>query len=382
MPGQQQTAAPRIIMTIRQPTKSATSTTSKIFVLGGYGAVGKLIAIRLAKRYPGAVVVAGRDGEKARALSASIPGTTHAAIDAYNPDSYAPIFAPENKTRIVISCVELPPNNALAQEILAHGIHFTELTATYEAHEKILALQKVATEHNSSAIVGVGLMPGLSNIMAYDLSQYFDDIDRIEINLMLGLGDSHGLDAVKWTLRNLTSTYEVVKAGQPETVKSFTDPHKATFIDERKSRYFYRFDFSDQHMLTHSVKTKQISSRLAFDSRLATRSLGWLRKIGALSVIKDKHAEVAHKIMHAFPLGSDQWALQVEAHGSKGDKKQSRNLLARGHVEAAATAIIATYVVSRLYENKLPSGVHSVETVVDAKRIYSYARQNDIVILQ
>lgn len=367
-------------MTTRQPNKGATGPTPKIVIIGGYGAVGKLLSARLAKQYPGAVIIAGRDGEKAKALSDSIPATSHITIDAYDPRTYVPIFTPENHVRVVISCVELPANSALAQEVFAHGIHFTELTATYEAHKKIIALQKVATQHKSTAIVGVGLMPGLSNIMAYDLSQHFDDINRIEINLMLGLGDSHGLDAVKWTLRNFASRYEIVKAGQLDTVKSFTDPYKATLIDEKRPRRFYRFNFSDQHTLARSIKARQISSRLAFDSRLVTRSLGWLRKIGVLSLVKDKHANVAHKIMHTFPLGSDQWALQIEVHGLKENKRLSRKLLARGHAEADATAIIAAYVVSQLYENKLASGAHAIETVLSAKDMYTYARQNGIML--
>lgn len=355
-------------------------TTPKIVILGGYGAVGKLLAARLAEQYPGAVVIAGRDSKKAKTLSDSIPGASHITIDAEDPKTFVPIFAPENHIRVVISCVELPTNSTLAQEVLAHGIHFTELTATYEAHKKLLTLQKIATNHKSTALVGVGLMPGLSNIMAYDVARQLDVIDRIEINLMLGLGDSHGLDAVKWTLRNLASSYEIVKAGQLETVKSFTDAYKTTLTDEKQPRRFYRFDFSDQHMLNHSIQARQINSRLAFDSRLVTRSLGWLRKTGVLSLVQDKYAKVVRKIMHAFPLGSDQWALQVEAYGLKEGKRMVRKLLARGRAEGNATAIIAAYVVSRLYENKLAPGVHAIETVVDAKELYAYVRQRGIIV--
>lgn len=369
-------------MTVRQSAKKVIGATPKIIILGGYGAVGKLLAARLAKQYPGAIVIAGRDGKKAKVLSDSIPGTAYIAIDAYDPKTYIPIFAPENHVHVVISCVELPKNSILAKEVLAHGIHFTELTATYEAHKKLLALQKTAIQHKSTAIVGVGLMPGLSNIMAYDVAQQLDTIDRIEINLMLGLGDGHGLDAVKWTLRNLASSYEIVETDQLKTVKSFTDPYKATFIDEKKPRRFYRFDFSDQHMLNRSLQAGQISSRLAFDSRLVTRSLNWLRKTGVLSLVKDKHANVAYKIMRTFPLGTDQWALQVEVCGLKENKRVSHKLLARGCAEGNATAIIAAYVVSRLYENKLPPGVHAVETALDAKEVYAHARQRGIIVSQ
>lgn len=367
-------------MTSNFSKKVADNKIPKIIVLGGYGAVGKILVSRLSKQYPGAVIIAGRDGNKAKALSDRTPHTTYATIDGNKSNTYIPVLAPENNVRVVISCVELPAYSTLAQEVLARGIHFTELTATYDAHKRLLALDQIAKSHKSTAIVGVGLMPGLSNIMAYDISQRLDVVDRVEINLMLGLGDSHGLDAVKWTLRNFASRYESIKSGHIISVKSFTDAFATQLIDEKKLRHFYRFNFSDQHTLTHSIKANEIVSRMAFDSRLVTRSLGWLRRVGLLSLIKDKHAGVAHKMMHTLPLGSDQWALQVEAHGLSSKKEASHKVLARGRAEGDATAVIATYVVAKLYEDKLPHGVHAIEKYIEAEDVYRYARRNSIKI--
>lgn len=45
-----------------------------IFIVGGYGAVGRVIAIRLAEKFPGQVIVAGRNLEKAEALSQESEG--------------------------------------------------------------------------------------------------------------------------------------------------------------------------------------------------------------------------------------------------------------------------------------------------------------------
>lgn len=368
-------------MTSNFSKKVADNKIPKIIVLGGYGAVGKILVKRLSKQYPGAVIIAGRDGNKAKALSDRTPHTAYATIDGNKPNTYTPVLAPENNVRVVISCVELPADSTLAQDVLTRGIHFTALTATYDAHKRLLALDQIAKSHKSTAIVGVGLMPGLSNIMAYDISQRLDVVDRIEINLVLGLGDSHGLDAVKWTLRNFVSSYEFVKAGKIISVKSFTDPYATQLIDEKKPRRFYRFNFSDQHTLVNSMRANEIVSRLAFDSRLVTRSLGWFRKVGALSLIKDKHAGAAHRLMNTLPLGSDQWALQVEAYGLIGGEKVSRKVLARGRSEGDATAMIAAYVVAHLFEEALPYGVAAIEKCVEAEDVYRYARQNNIKII-
>jgi saccharopine dehydrogenase-like NADP-dependent oxidoreductase len=45
---------------------------SDVLIVGGYGVVGRCIAQHLAPRFPGRVLIAGRDAERAKALCSAL----------------------------------------------------------------------------------------------------------------------------------------------------------------------------------------------------------------------------------------------------------------------------------------------------------------------
>ena len=45
--------------------------------------------------------------------------------------------------------------------------------------------------------------------MAFDAPSEFDEITTVSINILLELGEAHGADAVRWTLRNFGASYDV-----------------------------------------------------------------------------------------------------------------------------------------------------------------------------
>jgi saccharopine dehydrogenase-like NADP-dependent oxidoreductase len=350
---------------------------SKIAVIGGYGSVGSLLCGLLSQEFPGSIVVAGPEIGKAEALAVALGnGAAALEIDAFNPDSYGKLFDRERNVKAVISCVELPAANTLAQDVLRSGTHFTELSATYTSHQRLMRLDPVAKRHGATAVVGVGLMPGLSNVMAFDAAAYLDKVKTVTINIMLGLGETHGADAVRWTLRNIGTAYDIAYHDTTKRVRSFTDPHKTTLLGERKPRSFYRFNFSDQHMLNHAIPSAHVDSRMAFDSRFVTGLLGSAGRLGLLSVVNERAAPAFKKLVDLFHMGTLAYALQVEAEGVKGGRPAKNIMLAKGEIEARVTATVAAYVGKLLYDGTLPAGVHPIEQVVQANDLYAYVEQH------
>lgn len=106
----------------------------KIIIIGGYGAVGSIQSQILAEQFPGKVVTAGRELQRGRQLAERLgSGVSALAVDVQDPRSYQSLFSPNVGAAIVVSCVELPSKSSLPQETLEHGIHYTELSATYRS---------------------------------------------------------------------------------------------------------------------------------------------------------------------------------------------------------------------------------------------------------
>ena len=206
-----------------EPSRTAETKRMKgsILVVGGYGEVGKVAARSLARSFPGDVVVAGRRIESARAFARATDGAVRA--------------------------LQLDINNLPAPE---------------------------------AYLAGVGLIPGLSGVLAGHLKQFVDRMDEVGSHVMLGSGDEHGIDAVRWMQDYMDRTYTVRTRNGLQPVRSLSSPKKVIFPGERRKRTTYRFDFADQHVIPESVGATGASTYLCFNSRVMTRSIRLLRVFG------------------------------------------------------------------------------------------------------
>ncbi|SEL81500.1 hypothetical protein SAMN04488688_10636 [Paenibacillus sp. cl141a] len=93
-----------------------------------------------------------------------------------------------------------------------------------------------------------------------------DVTKSVDISIMLGLGDRHGKAAVEWTVDNLLSTYQVMENHCLRTVASFSAGSSVPFGRKIGRKKVYRFPFSDQSTLSHTMGVSTVSTRLGFDS--------------------------------------------------------------------------------------------------------------------
>jgi saccharopine dehydrogenase (NAD+, L-lysine forming) len=327
--------------------------------VGGYGQVGQVVSSLLGARYPGAVIAAGRSYEKAQSFAALTGGSViprHLDLDVTGELEVA-----LDGVRLVVSCVERP-DAALAARSLERGIGYVEVGGSLDALERTLALNQVAIRSNAPAIASVGLIPGLSNLLAADLARRLEGgTHRIDIFFMLGLGDTHGVDAIRWMLERMHSPFFVLTPQGPQRVKPLSDPVVFRFPWEQQPRTAYRIDFADQHVLPETVGAAGASTRLCFDSRLVTRLLGSARRTGLLRFANRLSPAFVARVLDRLPFGEDRYALLVIAHGRRGRSVQGA---VSGRQEARATGLVTAYAAEAVLSGRVPTGVHHVEHVL------------------
>ncbi|MFG2089192.1 MULTISPECIES: saccharopine dehydrogenase [unclassified Spirillospora] len=279
----------------------------RVVVLGGYGAVGREVVAGLLGHVP-EVVAAGRDLAKARAVDGAIP----MRIDLRGDD------LDRIDADAVVMCAE-QENVRVAEAVLGRGVHYVDVSASHEVLSGIEELDGLATERKATAVLSVGLAPGVTNLLARE----FGGRD-VDIGVLVGSGE-HGPSAVDWTLDSLGELGESWRMRFPE-------PYGI--------RTVYRFPFSDQHTIPGRVRTG-----LCLDSRALTALLPRLVPFRDLAAVR--------AVFRRVRMGGDGFAVAVASGGSVrsfAGRRQSR-----------ATGLAAAMVVRRL--DGTPPGVRHIEDV-------------------
>ncbi|MBC9712488.1 saccharopine dehydrogenase NADP-binding domain-containing protein [Streptomyces sp. TRM66268-LWL] len=297
----------------------------RIVLIGGYGAVGREAAALLTRWYPGSVVVAGRNPR-------ALPGTSALRLDLDDP---ADLGRALDGADVVVLCVD-HDNAAVARACFERGIHYVDVSAD---HERLLAVERLhdlAVEHGASGVLSVGLAPGITNLLARQVTGH-----EVRIGVLLGSGEAHGPAALAWTLDGL--------AGMGR-------PWRMPFPAPYGRRKVYGFPFSDQYSLPRTSEAVDVRTGMCLDSRAMTAVLAAARLPGLarlLAAAPVRRALLA--LLGRVHLGSDGFAVTARSaydSASFTGRRQSRT-----------TGVVAALAVRELAS--LPPGVRHLDACVD-----------------
>ncbi len=164
----------------------------RVLVIGGYGNFGGRIARRLARDPAFAVIVAGRDLERAEAFSRSIRVPEGAAVSTRALDVTGAGWAKEFdalRPGLVIHAAGpfQAQRYAVAEAAIARGSHYVDLADSREFATGFCAeLDRVARSRGVLAVTGASTVPGLSAAVVDALGAAFSRIDSIECGISPG----------------------------------------------------------------------------------------------------------------------------------------------------------------------------------------------------
>ncbi|MFK0252649.1 saccharopine dehydrogenase family protein [Streptomyces sp. NPDC090445] len=311
----------------------------RILVVGGYGAVGATVADTLGDWFPGRIVVAGRDEAKALRLGG-------VRVDVTDPDGFRRTLDGLGDIAAVVMCVE-PPDAGIAHACLERGVHLVDVGATRRLLDGVGKLDGLAAGSGATAVLSVGVAPGLTNLLARRADEAVGGAERIDLTVLLGAGERHGADAVRWTVEHLAEP----AAARPLRVE----------LPGYGPRTAYAFPFSDQYTLPRTLGTAQVTTRLCLDSRALTPTLFALRRATRRPAVRQALTAVLRRV-HA---GGDGFAVRADAR--RGDRRAAYALT--GRAQSRVTGLVAAYVTRELLAGSLPAGVRHIEQLPALARI-------------
>ncbi|MFI2720771.1 saccharopine dehydrogenase NADP-binding domain-containing protein [Streptomyces collinus] len=320
--------------------KSGGAPAGRVLVVGGYGAVGAVVTATLAAWFPGRVVPGGRDEVKARRLGG-------VRVDVADPEGFVQALDELGDVAAVVLCVE-PPDAGIARTCLERGIDLVDIGATLRLLDAVADLHDVAVAADATAVLSVGVAPGLTNLLARRAHEAVGGAEHLDLTLLLGSGERHGGDAVRWTVEGLA---------EPVTARP-----RRTALPGYGTRTAHPFPFSDQHTLPRTLGVSEVTTRLCLDSRVLTAALFAARRTGLLRAAR--RPGVRRLMTGAFRrvhLGDDGFAIRAEAR--RGDRHATWSLTGRG--QSRITGLVAAYVTRELLTGAPPAGVRHIEQLPD-----------------
>ncbi|MER5493500.1 saccharopine dehydrogenase [Streptomyces sp. NPDC002490] len=312
----------------------------RILVPGGYGAVGEEVTATLERWFPGRVVPGGRSAERARRHGG-------VQVDVTDPRGFERVLDHLGDVAVVVLCVE-PPDASVARICLERGIHLVDVGADADLLAAVEGLRETAVHTRAAAVLSVGVAPGLTNLLARRAHEEVGGAERIDVTVLLGSGERHGADAVRWTVAHLAAP----TAGR----------RLRTSLPGFGRRTAHPFPFSDQHASARTLGVPRVTTRLCLDSRLLTALLFGARATGLLRLAaRPGPGRLLTSLFGRVHPGGDAFAVRVDAH--RGGRRVGYAV--RGHRQSRFTALVAAHTARHLLHAPWPLGVVHLDEIAE-----------------
>jgi hypothetical protein len=216
----------------------------RVLVIGGRGFLGQRVVAALSSR-PGVEVVAG---------------TRHGGNDVTVDLSDPATFSVMERFDIVVDCADslsASPDAALAW-CLAHGPTFIEATADPLTLERLL---RQGSSRSGLAILGVGLFPGLSNLLARSVWQRAGEQGHLELGVRISPLSGAGAATRRLMTALLDTPALTYRAGQPLELAPLTPGPRLPFPGRDRATTAVRL--AEPAMLRASTGASDVAAYLA-----------------------------------------------------------------------------------------------------------------------
>lgn len=341
--------------------------TGAVLVVGGYGAVGRTVCRTLAATTDRPVLAAGRTKSTAEAFAATVDGVDARAVDVTEPAADGALAGVDT----VAMCLDQDDPD-FAAACLRRGVDYVDVSPSDRLLRRIEAYDDDAQDSGATGVLSVGLSPGVTNLFARGSLDELDAVERVDITLLLGIGDEFGPDTVEWLRDDAGGRYTVRRNGDDVPVRGFTDP-RAVDVPGWGRRRCYRMDLADQHVLARTTDAPTVETRFCYDSRLVTAELVAAARLGLLGPAVDALGPSrVVGLVDALPFGREESVVLTEVTGRQDGERVRLDRWVRGPDQARATGLAAATAVRLLDSGTHPPGVHhshelfDVEPFVDA----------------
>lgn len=258
----------------------------KVLILGGYGNFGKRIAEALA-RSRAAVIVAGRNDSKARALAAELSVRFPAAsIEAAAVDADQNLLAGLQSLKpavVVNTCGPFQLKGyAVAEACIAARVHYVDLADGRAFVNGVAALNSRAKAAGVWVIAGASTVPGLSSAVLQHYRKEFSVIKSLRYGVSPGQRAERGLATTQGVLTYVGKPLALAP-GDTRPRYGWQDLYRQPY-PKLRARWMANCDVPDLDLFAARYGVRRIQFSAGMENPLlhfGLWALGWLVRLGA-----------------------------------------------------------------------------------------------------
>ncbi|MBX7124142.1 MAG: saccharopine dehydrogenase NADP-binding domain-containing protein [Cyclobacteriaceae bacterium] len=172
--------------------------TPTILLLGGYGAVGRVVARLLLHETEADIIIAGRSKEKADALTAQLQaefqGRVRAAFaDAAKPETLKPILQDVQLLMVLSTTPEYSLD--VAKEALAAGCDYLDILVSESSFQNLQSIASEISQSGRTFIAQAGFHPGLPAPFIRLAAPYLDEYQSAVVAMTMNARFERGEQA-------------------------------------------------------------------------------------------------------------------------------------------------------------------------------------------
>ena len=299
----------------------------RILVLGGYGNFGSHIARSLAPNPDIQLVIAGRSGESAEAMAASlkaanpaegraidIGGDLDAALGEVAPDMVIHTVGPFQGQSYVV-----------AEACIRGGVHYADLADGRAFVAGIGALDAAAREADVLVVSAASSVPCLTAGIIDEALPRFSSLDDVDYGISAAQQTNRGLATAASILSYVGKPFATLRDGAWKTIYGWQDLH-AEYYPELGVRLFGNCDIPDLDLFPKrypSVRNIRFCAGHEIKLlHLGTWLLSWGVRSGLLSPL-GRHSDRLLKWSFLFdPLGSSRSGFHMYLRGKGHDGRK------------------------------------------------------------
>ncbi|NEP90449.1 MAG: KR domain-containing protein [Okeania sp. SIO2C2] len=344
---------------------------NQVLIIGGYGRIGSSVARDLATYTNSEITITGRKTE-VNIKEIPIPGVKYLTLDLADKETVKNIIHTYSKYsgNLVIHCAgpfHHRDTNVL-KNCIEVGVNYVDISDHRGFTSKALEYSAAAKQAGVTAIINTGIFPGISNSLARQSVEQFDEPEEIHFSYVVGGSGGAGVTVMRTTFLGLQNHFEVWKNNKWEFVKPYSDRQVIDFPKPYGKIGVYWFDMPECLTLPTSFPVQTVTTKFGsfpdFYNHLTWMTahlfpVSWLNNSGVIEFL----SQVSYKMTQITDKYSGTGvAIHAKVIGKKSGKKVNFCSSIIHKDTATVTGIGAGGIAELILSGKLNKpGVWSVE---------------------
>lgn len=352
--------------------------TKKVLIIGGNGKIGRCVGKDIKNHTDASVTITGRKSP----YNQDFP---FLPLDLNNSDQLPEIISDYN---LVVHCAGPfhHRNGRVLKSCIENGVNYIDVSDHRSFHQQVASYHQAALQKGVTAILHTGVFPGISNLMAREGVEVFDNPKSIHLYYAVAGSGGAGLTVMRTTFLGLQSPFSVWKQGQWEEKRPYSEREMVTFPHYGEAAVYW-FDVAETYTLPQTFPVETVVTKFGslpdFYNDLTAMSADRFPR----SLLQNPvFLELLSRLSLAMARVTDHWsgigiAMRVEVQGYRGNKKQTYCLQCfHDHTAIAAGMGAGTVAQLLLNQEIIQPGVWSVEQAVSIPLFQKMMEQRKVNI--